>query len=447
MSESIGEKKVFSLYEVAKSIGKTLSGRYSSAYWIKAEMNKLNYYQYSGHCYPDLIEKADGKVIAQFRAVLWNTDYRRINHQFLRLLHEPLKDGIKILFQANIMYDPVHGISLRILDVDAGFTLGDLEREKQETIAKLKEEGIYQQNKQLPFPLLPARIAIISVETSKGYADFLKIMDHNDYGYRFFHFLFPSLLQGERAVEAMLAQLRRIRKVQKHFDVVAIIRGGGGEVGLSCYNDYRLAKAIATFPLPVLTGIGHATNETVAEMVAYTNGITPTKIAEYLIRVFNDFSFPLEKASDTIVQRSRAVLNNAHTTFASDLKMFRQAAKNIINTKGRLLKHAADNVTTQSLFLFKNNSRILAFTQEKIENKSVDLLRRKRDTLASLETNIRLMDPKNVLKRGYSITRLNGKALRSIDEIKPGDRVITQLLEGEVESTVQALKKDDNGTN
>src|SRR5690606_34833838 len=196
------------------------------------------------------------------------------------------------------MYDPVHGISLRILDVDAGFTLGDLEREKQETIAKLKEEGIYHQNKQLPFPLLPARIAIISVETSKGYADFLKIMDHNDYGYRFFHFLFPSLLQGERAVEAMLAQLRRIRKVQKHFDVVAIIRGGGGEVGLSCYNDYRLAKAIATFPLPVLTGIGHATNETVAEMVAYTNGITPTKIAEYLIRVFNDFSFPLEKASD-----------------------------------------------------------------------------------------------------------------------------------------------------
>ena len=130
MSESLGDKRVFSLFEVANSIRKTLADRYKSAYWIKAEMNKLNFYHYSGHCYPDLIEKQGGKVIAQFRSVLWSRDYKRINDQFIKLLHEPLKDGIKILFLANISFDPVYGISLRILDIDASYTLGDLEREK-----------------------------------------------------------------------------------------------------------------------------------------------------------------------------------------------------------------------------------------------------------------------------------------------------------------------------
>src|SRR5690606_17990837 len=129
----------------------------------------------------------------------------------------------------------------------------------------------YERNKKLPFPILPQRIAIISVETSKGYADFLSVIDGNPWKYKFFHFLFPSLLQGEKAVDGIIQQLRRIRKVTKHFDVVAIIRGGGGDVGLTCYNNYRLAKEIAEFPLPVITGIGHATNETVSEIIAHFN--------------------------------------------------------------------------------------------------------------------------------------------------------------------------------
>ena len=283
MPETVADRSIFSLLEVTRSIQKTLADRYGSSFWVKAEMNKLNHYPHSGHCYPDLVEKKDGKVIAQLRSVLWKDDYLRINHSFLRLVKTPLKDGISMLFCARITFDPVHGLSLRIIDIDPAFSLGELEREKIETLEKLRAAGIFDRNKNLKIEPVPQRIAIISVETSKGYADFQKVIANNAWGYRFFHFLFPSVLQGDRAVESIVYQLNRIRKVISHFDAVAIIRGGGGEVGLSCFNDYELASEIALFPLPVITGIGHATNETVVEMIAYKNAITPTDLANYLL--------------------------------------------------------------------------------------------------------------------------------------------------------------------
>ncbi len=167
MPEIINDKKIFSLFEVTKSIQKTIAERYLSSYWIKAELNKLNYYQHSGHCYPELVEKKDGKVIAQIRSNLWKSDFININNNFKRVLNEPLKDGIKILLLASIQFHPEYGLSLNIHDIDPSFTLGDLEKEKQESIQKLKQEEIYDANKKLKIPLIPQRIAIISVETSK----------------------------------------------------------------------------------------------------------------------------------------------------------------------------------------------------------------------------------------------------------------------------------------
>src|SRR5690606_29841452 len=173
MPEIVDGRKVFTLVEVAASIQKTVAQRYASSFWVKAEMNKLNYYPHSGHCYPDLVEKVDGgRVIAQLKSTLWRDDYVRINENFLSVVKSPLTEGIKILFCARITFDPVHGLALRITDIDPVFSLGELEREKQETISKLKEEGIFDRNKTLPFPLLPQRLAVISVQTSKGYADF-----------------------------------------------------------------------------------------------------------------------------------------------------------------------------------------------------------------------------------------------------------------------------------
>ncbi|HMN33765.1 MAG TPA: exodeoxyribonuclease VII large subunit [Chitinophagaceae bacterium] len=467
MPEIINDKKIFSLFEVTKSIQKTIDERYKSSYWIKAELNKLNYYQHSGHCYPELVEKKDGKVIAQLRSNLWKTDFININNNFKRVLNEPLKDGIKILFLASIQFHPEYGLSLNILDIDPSFTLGDLEKEKQETIQKLKQEGIYDANKKLKIPLIPQRIAIISVETSKGYADFLKILEgaKNSWGYRFFYILFPSLLQGDNAPQSIIGQLKRIRKIMHHFDVVVIVRGGGGDIGLSCFNNYELAKEIAIFPIPVITGIGHATNETVTEMIAFTNAITPTKIAEFLIQKFHDFSVPVQKAEEKIIDMSKRLIADEQNKFTSEVKLFRSVTNNMLLKNKNVLNENAKSLVSQSQFIFKNEyeyhkmakQKIISATKILCNSLNQGLLQNekniKRDMLLlfktlhigieNIEKNINNMKPENVLKRGYSITYLNGKSVSTFKDLKEGDILKTSLNEGSVTSIVNKISNNE----
>jgi exodeoxyribonuclease VII large subunit len=485
MPEIVNDKKVFSLLEVTKSIQKALADRYKSSFWVKAEMNKLNFYSQSGHCYPELVEKKDGKVIAQIKSHLWKDDFIRINSNFQRILKEPLKDGIKILFQAKIVFDPVHGLALWITDIDASYTLGDLEREKQETIKQLKDEGIFNKNKAIKLALLPQRIAIISVETSKGYADFLKVIETNSWNYRFFHLLFPSLLQGDKAIQDITIQLKRIEKVKSHFDVVAIIRGGGGDVGLSCYNNYQLAKEIALFPLPVITGIGHATNETVSEMISFSNAITPTKLAEYLIQKFHNFSVPVQEAEKKVIDKSRRLLSEEKVKFHSEIKLFRSVTENILITNRNEVKSVSRALLQQAQFIFKNENEYLkaakikiikgtntCYSNTKLEIKNIAIIIRKdshsllhqfkliiaqltqnlhtqsglklKSTLLELnniEKNIANMSPANVLKRGYSITLLNGKSVKNIIQVKNGDTINTTIFEGNIISIVTSTNK------
>ncbi len=419
MPEIILDKTIFSLLEVTKSIQKTMADRYKNSYWIKAEMNKLNYYSHSGHAYPELVEKKDGKVIAQIKANLWKDDYKLINSKFLNTLNEPLKDGIKILFLATISFDPVYGLSLRILDIDPSYTLGDLEREKQESIKRLLHEGIFDRNKSLPLPLLPQRIAIISVESSKGYADFLEVIKNNPWNYAFFHMLFPSILQGDKAVVSIRHQLNRIRKVRRHFDVVAIIRGGGGDIGLSCYNHYELAKDICLFPIPVITGIGHATNETVSEMVSFSNAITPTKIAEYLVQKFHNFSVPVQRARESLVAKSRNLLFHEGMKVQSEAKLFRSVTQNILADQHHVIQSQSRSIRQHATFMFRQQN-------EKIR---------------SLEKEMQHLSPDNILKRGYSITMLNGKAIKSSIMLGTGDIIETRLHEGQVSSIIQESSK------
>ena len=463
MPEKINDKTIFSLLEVTKSIKKTLEQRYSSAFWIKAEMNKLNHYSHSGHCFPEIIEKVDGKIVAQCKATLWRDDYQNINRNFLRILQEPLKDGIKILFLAKISFDPSFGLSLQIIDIDPQFTLGDLENEKRVTIKKLKEEGIYDLNKKLELPLLPQRLAIISVETSKGYGDFLNVIDNNTWNYKFFYLLFPSILQGDKAVTGIIAQLERIKKVIHHFDAVAIIRGGGGDVGLSCYNKYELAKAIALFPIPVITGIGHVTNETVCEMIAHTNTITPTKLAEYLLQKFHNFSVPIQKVKEKIADKSRRLLSEENTKLESELKLFRSITVNILNTNENRIKNASYAIQQQSQFIIKNNHEKLNVVQaktriatkfnlnqlkvtviqlqDKLELQPIQYLKNSELALENIEKNIQIMDPINVLKRGFSITYSNGKAVKDISQLEKGAKINTVLFNGTIKSTITKIKE------
>ena len=464
MAEHTDGKKIFSLLEVTTSIQRTLAQRYTTSFWVKAEMNKLNYYPHSGHCYPDLVEKIEGRVIAQLKATLWKDDFNRINRNFLSVVKSPLKDGIRMLFCARITFDPVHGLALRITDIDPVFSLGELERERQESIALLQKEGIFYRNKSMPFPLLPKRLAIISVQTSKGYADFNKMIEANPWGYKFFHVLFPSLLQGDKAVESILFQLARIKKVVAHFDVVAIIRGGGGEVGLSCFNSYQLSREIALFPIPVITGIGHATNETVAEMVAFRNAITPTELADFLLQKFHNFSVPVQKAEEILSGKVRRMLLEERQKVFQTVKYFRSVTGNVLVRSRHNIQHMARDLfketslnilrekQLQSSLLYRlrglSTSRVQHSNQEL--NQFIHILRKDIATFArqehtrisNMSKTIANMHPQNVLRRGYSITRVNGKTVMRAEDVQPADTLETIFNDGIIYSEARSIKKN-----
>ena len=443
MSEVINDKKVFSLLEVTLSIKKTISERYQRSFWVKAEMNKLNHYSYSGHCYPELVEKVDGKVVAQMKTILWKEDFLRINSNFLNTLKEPIKDGINILFSATVNFDPVHGLSLRIVDIDPVFSLGELEREKMETIDKLRKEGVFHLNKDLSMPLLPQRIALISVETSKGYADFLKIISNNSWGYRFFCFLFPALLQGDRSVDSILYQLRRIRRIKHHFDVVAIVRGGGGDVGLSSYNHYLLAKEICEFPIPVFTGIGHSTNETVAEMVAFKNAITPTELADFLIQAFHNFSVPIQQMEETLVSATSGIVADEQAKLLSGARYFKSVTNQLLIHNRHVLKSYSRSASQHLTYYFQQRKLLITDCLNRFRRGSNSLQKSRLMELLTIEKSINLMDPINVIKRGYTITLKDGKAISSIVDVNPGDKTTTITVDGIIVSEVVSTKRNE----
>jgi exodeoxyribonuclease VII large subunit len=414
MPEKVHDKTIFTLLEVTKSIQKTLADRYKSLYWIKAEMNKLNHYKHSGHCYPELVEKKDGKIVAEIRSILWKSDFERINTSFIKLLNEPLRDGITILFQAGISYDPLHGLSLRIVDIDPIFVLGELEREKKESILKLQQEDLFDANKRLPFPIIPKRLAIISVETSKGLSDFFKIINNNPWNYKIETTLYPALLQGDKSIPSIIKQLAVIAERTDAYDAVAIIRGGGGEVGLSSYNSYHLAKAIAIFPIPVLTGIGHSTNETVSEMVAYKNAITPSELADFLIQKFHNFSIPLDQLQEQLIFLSKNKFSHERIKLQEFAQTLSWSSKNRLQQE----KHTV-NMLSQRLQLFSQH-----------------FLKEQNASLENIARLIKMADPTQLLKRGFSITRINGKAIQSITDVQEGDIVETLLIDGIMQSQI-----------
>lgn len=461
MPEKLSDRTIFSLLEVTKSIQRTLSDRYKSTFWVKAEMNKLNLYPQSGHCYPELVEKRDGRVIAQIRASLWRDDYARANERFLSTLKEPLRDGITILFSAAISFDPVYGLTLRIVEIDPVFSLGELERERLQAINKLKEEGVYESNKRKVLPLLPKCIAVISVETSKGYADYRKVLDQNQWGYKVCNVLFPSILQGEKAVKTMRQQLARIRQHIKHFDAVAIVRGGGGDVGLSSFNDYDLARDVATFPIPVFTGIGHSTNETVVEMVSYRNAITPTELADFIIQKFHDVANPLTRAEQLITEFARRKIADEQRALSNAVKYFQSVTRNNLIRSDHALNVCSSRVVSQSRFMLQQQEEALARSVSHIKKASTwaittaktDLLNERNRLklhalqfvkmshleIAQKEQHVALLDPKNILKRGFSITlNKDGKAVKHFSELMPGDVVTTILADGKIDSIVSS---------
>lgn len=433
---------VFTLLQVTKNIQNVVNQVFKTGFWVKAEINKLNFYAHSGHCFPELVEKTNGKVVAEMRSTIWNSDVSRINSNFVKTLGEPLKDGITVLLYAMVDFHPTYGLTLKISDIDPSFTLGELEREKQESIQKLKSEGIFSLNKTKHLPLLPKRIAIISVESSKGYSDFMQVIQKNQWNYQFETFLFPAILQGDNAAPTIIAQLKRIQKIIHHFDVVAIIRGGGGDVGLSCYNNYGLAREIALFPIPVFSGIGHSTNETVSEMVSYRNAITPTELADFLIQEFHNFWVPVQKAQEKIIQLSREVLQNSRKQLTNEVNFLKAHLKLQLQSNRNILDLKKQNLKGLSLeFLSNQRTTIDSVLQPNLIRSAKMSLKNSLNLIEGQEKVVNLLNPLNLLKRGYSLTLMDGKIVKSVKELKKGQQIQTQFIDGFVDSEIVNVEK------
>lgn len=436
----MNSKKIYSLSQLSRSVQNVIQRYSSKIVWIKAEIVKLNYYSQSGHCYPTLVEKKNGKVIAEMRGNIWSSTFDAINLKFKEVLKEELKDDMTVVLQGSVTYHPVHGLALNILDIDPEYTLGELAREKAQTIEKLKAEQLFEANRKTFLPVLPKTLAIISVETSKGYQDFLNVIQTNSHGYTFHHLLFPAILQGERAVSTISGQLEKIATYAHIFDAVAIIRGGGGEIGLSCFDDYTLAKTIAEFPIPVLTGIGHSTNETVSELVSYKNFITPTKIAEFLLKKFQEFAVPVEQAGEQIEKEANWIFRNQKTSLQESARLFNSLTNRTLDRNKTALEQVTRSLSSESLELFRSQKEEIKEIENDLFLNAKNQLKESVQKLHFSEEKLRLLSPENILKRGYSITRQEGKAIRDPREVDPNKELETQLYKGKILSRIEEKK-------
>ncbi len=463
MPEILNNKKIYSLLEISSGISRAVSRAFPDYYWVKAEITKLNFYPKSGHCYPDLVEKHNGLVKAQIRANIWAGNYAKINQKFKTVTGEPLKDGLKILFLAKVNYHEHYGLALNILDVEPSFTLGEMAREKQFTVEQLKKEGLFEENKKRLLSLVPKRVAVVSVETSKGYSDFKNVLENNAWHYLFSLTLFPALLQGDGAVRSIGEQLNTIAARRNEFDVVTIIRGGGGDVGLNAYDNYHLAKAVSLCPLPVITGIGHSTNLTVVQMVAFANKITPTEAGHFLIQQFHNFAGRLENAEGKTIRYATEILTVEKQHFMQSVKMFAVHTRNLFShhktqwvylmkrleqsVPGLLVKTNEQLTSVASHLKYQPVQKIHREGQklkniQKLMSVHVEQSVRKADSRLRLsESKISLLKPENILKKGYSISTVDGKILRSADMVKSGQRLKTKLYKGEIESVIERKTK------
>lgn len=430
------EKQVFSLKQVVQSIQKTMEDRYTSTYWVKAEMHKMNRYP-SGHAFPELVQKEDGKIVAQMTGTIWKQQLERINEAFIQVVKEPLQDGKTLLLLTKINFHPTFGLTLQILDIDPSFSLGELQREREETLRKLEKLSLINANQSRDFPLLPKRIAVISGDASKGLSDFYQVLHSNSYGYLFETTLFEAYVQGDLAVHSIQQALAEIEKKKDQFDIVVLVRGGGAEVGMTCYNNFELCKSIATFPLPVLTGIGHSTNLTVAELIAFRNAITPTQLAEFLVLTFREFDLELSEIKVNI--------SSLHERFISQKRLALLALANHLHQDVNKRLQLAKERFVQVNFQVQHQSRNLlqGFTQEIEHHRRLlppqlkFILEKEKQAIAQYEEKVQFLDPIHVLKRGYSISRINGKAIDESTKIEQGAEMETQTIQGTLISTIK----------
>lgn len=400
------------LVELQRRIKMTLSEQFALPVWVSAEVADLKV-NYSGHCYLELIEKdhksENGVPTAQVRAVIWRSSYSRIAAYFEAETGQRLAPGIRILAQVLISYHELYGLSLQITDIDSAYTLGEMEQQRQKTIARLQEEGVWEMNRAVPMPLLVQRLAVVSSAQAAGYQDFCKELGRS--GYRFDLTLFDAVMQGTAAEESILMALGRVAERQEEFDAVVIVRGGGSTTDLNCFNAYRLSSHVAQFPLPILTGIGHDKDQSVVDMVAHLPLKTPTAVAGWLIERMSSIEEWLEGAAQQLHDITTTRMREAELRLEQQLGDVRRLTmERTIQEKLRL--EAAERLLPERI------ETLLRFEQQRLER---------------AEEVVESRSPQQILKLGFAILRGEERAIRTTEELKRHTRLKVELSDGTTE--------------
>ena len=407
--------EAITLLELNGRVRSTLQFEMPDAYWVQAEISSISP-SGQGHCYLELVQKdATGRnFLAKAKANIWRGTWLKLKPYFEAQTGETLKVGMKVLLQVTVTFHEVYGYSLVVQDIDPTYTMGDMARRRKEILEQLEKDGVIGLNRELEIPALPQRIAVISSATAAGWGDFRNQLDGNIYGFRFYVKLFPAAMQGDDVERSVISALNAVAMRREDFDVVIIIRGGGAVSELSCFDSYNLAFNIANFPLPVITGIGHERDDTVADVVAHTKVKTPTAAAEFIINRVFDTASELEnltrRMSDAITEKMNA----------EKVRIERMSQK--LPSLFAVLKTRQEQVLETLWIRSVNGVRNMLTVQA--------------HKLEIVDKSLAAADPQVILRRGYSLTRLNGRAVRCASDLKKGDRLTTVFADGSVESEI-----------
>ena len=404
--------------------------------WVIAETSDLRLNR-SGHCYTELIEKdAQGTTIARMGAVIWARQYADLYNKFKEATGQVLATGMKVLVNVTASFHRLYGIKVAINDIDPSYTLGDMARQRLEIINRLTAEGVIDLNKQLPWPDVPQRIAIVSAAGAAGYGDFMNQLSGNPYGLQFYTCLFNAVMQGNQTVSTVMAALDRINRHLDLFDCVVIIRGGGATSELNSFDNYDLASYVANFPIPVIVGIGHERDETVLDYVAAVRVKTPTAAAEWLIQRGTDALAHVDELQDAVVTTVRDTVSQAREHLAYFTSMIPAAARNIIDTNRIRLDNHARNIPFAATSLIANQRTRLDRAVERMGEAVMRIMQREQQRLQALDDKATLLSPVNTLRRGYTLVRVGDKCVTAASQLQSGDHITLQFAADIAEATV-----------
>ena len=425
------------LYELNELVKETLELGMPDTYWVQAELSEVRVN--NGHCYVEFVQKdrRGNGLVAKARGNIWRNVFAILKPIFERATGQLFTAGIKVLVEVSVSFHELYGYSLNVMDIDPSYTLGDMARKRQEILHQLQEEGVLELNKELDMPMLPKRIAVISSPTAAGYGDFSNQLANNQGGFYFHTELFPAIMQGDGVEQSILQALDIIYAREEEFDVVVIIRGGGATSDLTGFDTYPLAAAVAQFPLPIITGIGHERDDTVLDMVSHTRVKTPTAAAEFLIDRMQEVADELTDLSQRLYHGAATLLADSKERLLRIQTRIPTRAMQRINDHSLYLINVRHNISQAAILQVERKKQQFPLLKQHLLQLSMSIIEKKRFQLTLLQQKTADASPAKLLARGYSITLKNGKVIKDASLLKPGDEIVTKLKRGEVSSIVK----------